>query len=95
MAAHTPADGWIGAGPLRKEDERFLNGAGMYVADIRMPGVQDIAFVRSQMAHALKLAPMLRNASRSSPPGSKSALVWVRRDNAYDASGSRHNLHLA
>src|SRR5229473_1003957 len=43
---------WIGASLLRKEDARFLLGHGKYIADLRMPGVQDVAFVRSQMAHA-------------------------------------------
>ena len=51
MADHA-ANGWIGARLLRKEDARHLIGAGMFVADIRMPGLQDVAFVRSQMAHA-------------------------------------------
>ena len=52
MAAHSPSDGWIGASLLRKEDARHLLGHGMFIADVRMPGVQDVAFVRSQMAHA-------------------------------------------
>ena len=52
MASHAPSDGWIGARLLRKEDARHLNGAGMFIADIRLPGMQDVAFVRSQMAHA-------------------------------------------
>ena len=52
MAAHAQSEGWIGASLLRKEDERYLLGHGMYIADIRMPGLQDVAFVRSQMAHA-------------------------------------------
>jgi carbon-monoxide dehydrogenase large subunit len=50
MAEHT--DGWIGARMLRKEDARHLLGDGMFIADIRMAGLQDVAFVRSQMAHA-------------------------------------------
>ena len=37
---------------LRKEDARHLHGRGMFIADVTMPGVQDIAFVRSQMASA-------------------------------------------
>ena len=53
MAAHSPGDGWIGASLLRKEDARHLHGHGMFIADVRMPGMQDIAFVRSQMAHAI------------------------------------------
>jgi carbon-monoxide dehydrogenase large subunit len=53
MAAHAPSDGWIGASLLRKEDARHLLGYGMFIADVRIPGVQDVAFVRSPMAHAL------------------------------------------
>jgi carbon-monoxide dehydrogenase large subunit len=50
--ANASSDSWIGARLLRKEDARYLLGAGMFIADIRMPGLQDVAFVRSQMAHA-------------------------------------------
>ncbi|WP_315799244.1 xanthine dehydrogenase family protein molybdopterin-binding subunit [Bradyrhizobium sp. SZCCHNRI3043] len=42
----------VGARLLRKEDDRFLRGRGQYVADIRLPGMKDVAFVRSPMAHA-------------------------------------------
>ena len=51
MAEHHEPDGWIGRSMLRKEDARFLAGAGLFVADIRLPGLQDIAFVRSPVAH--------------------------------------------
>jgi carbon-monoxide dehydrogenase large subunit len=53
MVSHSPSEGWIGASLLRKEDARHLLGHGMFIADLRMPGVQDVAFVRSQMAHAI------------------------------------------
>src|SRR5215813_7868586 len=43
---------WIGASLLRKEDARHLHGHGMFIADTNMPGTQEIAFVRSQRAHA-------------------------------------------
>jgi carbon-monoxide dehydrogenase large subunit len=46
------AAGWIGASLLRKEDARYLHGHGMFIADVHLPGVQDVAFVRSPMAHA-------------------------------------------
>ncbi len=46
------ANGWIGASLLRKEDARHLYGHGMFIADVQLPEVQDIAFVRSQMASA-------------------------------------------
>lgn len=42
----------VGARLRRKEDERFLRGRGQYVADIRMAGMRDVAFVRSPLAHA-------------------------------------------
>jgi carbon-monoxide dehydrogenase large subunit len=52
MAGDTASEGWIGASLLRKEDARHLLGHGMFIADVRIPGMQDVAFVRSQMAHA-------------------------------------------
>ncbi|MBO0333130.1 xanthine dehydrogenase family protein molybdopterin-binding subunit [Sneathiella sp. CAU 1612] len=42
----------IGARLMRKEDDRYLNGKGRYVADIRMPGMLELAFLRSPLAHA-------------------------------------------
>jgi aerobic carbon-monoxide dehydrogenase large subunit len=48
----TAGGGWIGASLLRKEDARYLFGRGMFIADVNVPGVQDVAFVRSPMAHA-------------------------------------------
>ncbi len=52
MKQETAGSGWIGASLLRKEDARYLFGRGMFIADVNVPGVQDIAFVRSPMAHA-------------------------------------------
>jgi aerobic carbon-monoxide dehydrogenase large subunit len=51
MAAHSQPESWIGASMLRKEDARHLDGRGMFIADVRLPGVRDIAFVRSQVAN--------------------------------------------
>jgi carbon-monoxide dehydrogenase large subunit len=42
----------VGASIRRKEDRRFLAGEGQYVGNIQMPGMLDVAFVRSPMAHA-------------------------------------------
>src|ERR1700732_1088709 len=42
----------VGARLLRKEDDRCMRGRGQYVADIRLAGLQDVAFVRSPLAHA-------------------------------------------
>jgi carbon-monoxide dehydrogenase large subunit len=42
----------VGARLVRKEDDRLLRGRGEFVADIRLAGMQDVAFVRSPVAHA-------------------------------------------
>jgi aerobic carbon-monoxide dehydrogenase large subunit len=51
-AAKPPSSQGVGARLHRKEDDRFLRGRGQYVADIRLPGLKDVAFVRSPLAHA-------------------------------------------
>ena len=42
----------IGHSIPRTEDARHLRGQGEFIADIRPPGTQDLAFVRSPLAHA-------------------------------------------
>ena len=42
----------VGVSVRRKEDDRFLRGKGQFVADIRLAGMKDVAFVRSPVAHA-------------------------------------------
>ncbi len=42
----------VGARVLRKEDDRLMRGRGQFVADIRLAGMHDVAFVRSPLAHA-------------------------------------------
>jgi len=41
----------IGSSPKRNEDQRFLDGKGEYVADIRVPGMSEVVFLRSPIAH--------------------------------------------
>ena len=36
----------VGASLLRKEDDRHLRGRGEFVADIRLPGTQEVVFLR-------------------------------------------------
>jgi carbon-monoxide dehydrogenase large subunit len=45
----------IGARLLRKEDGRLMRGRGQFVADLRLPHMQDVAFLRSPLAHAFIL----------------------------------------
>ncbi|MBV8393542.1 MAG: xanthine dehydrogenase family protein molybdopterin-binding subunit, partial [Alphaproteobacteria bacterium] len=42
----------VGASLPRKEDARFLHGQGRYVGDISRPGMLEVAFLRSPVAHA-------------------------------------------
>ena len=42
----------VGSRLIRKEDDRFMRGRGQFVADIHLAGMQDVAFVRSPVAHA-------------------------------------------
>ena len=53
MADGGAADGQgMGARVLRKEDARHLAGRGKFTSDFRRPGQQEMAFVRSPVAHA-------------------------------------------
>jgi carbon-monoxide dehydrogenase large subunit len=54
----------IGASALRREDARHLDGRGEFVSDIRLPGIRDVAFLRSPHAHA-------RIKSITAPPSAK------------------------
>lgn len=46
-----PKDHGIGASPKRREDVRFLTGAGNYTDDINMSGQAYVYFLRSDIAH--------------------------------------------
>src|SRR5262245_9678977 len=62
----------IGASVLRKEDDRFLRGGGCYVGDMELPGLLEVAFLRSPLAHA-------RIRAVRKPRGAE-ASVFVRDD---------------
>ncbi|HXG16766.1 MAG TPA: hypothetical protein VNK50_10985, partial [Calidithermus sp.] len=42
----------VGAEVKRKEDPRLVTGSAAYVADIAVPGLHHVVFVRSPHAHA-------------------------------------------
>ncbi len=42
----------VGSSVTRKEDERHLRGQGQFIADISLPGMLEMAFLRSPVAHA-------------------------------------------
>lgn len=62
----------IGARALRKEDARHLHGRGQFAGDIRLPGMRDVAFLRSPVAHAL--------ITRQSKPQGYKKLVFFHSD---------------
>jgi carbon-monoxide dehydrogenase large subunit len=72
MDTHGKTGTGIGARLRRKEDARFLAGKGNYVSDIAMPGLMDVAFLRSPAAHA-------RIRAVRAPAGSE-ALVFRAED---------------
>jgi len=41
----------VGARKVRKEDDRYMRGLGEYVGDMNMPGMLEVAFLRSPVAH--------------------------------------------
>lgn len=50
MKTQAPHQG-VGASLRRKEDKRFLAGEGEYVGNMKLPGMLEVAFVRSPIAH--------------------------------------------
>lgn len=44
---------WIGRPVRRREDRRFIRGEARYVADIVLPRMAEVAFIRSPHGHAL------------------------------------------
>jgi aerobic carbon-monoxide dehydrogenase large subunit len=58
LSVDSPADEsrrgtpWVGRSVRRKEDRPLVTGAGCYVADIDLPGMLEVALLRSVVAHA-------------------------------------------
>jgi len=75
-------DQGIGARLLRKEDDRYMRGRGQFVGDIRLPGMLDVAFLRSPLAHArvrgVHIPPAIR--SRVFIAGDLAGVSAIRAD---------------
>lgn len=56
----------VGARQIRREDDRLLRGKGRFVADIKMAGMQELAFLRSPLAHARIKAVAVPDSLRDS-----------------------------
>ncbi|SFH83195.1 xanthine dehydrogenase family protein molybdopterin-binding subunit [Albimonas pacifica] len=61
-----PKDFGIGASSKRREDVRFLTGAGRYTDDINLPGQAYAAILRSPVAHA-RINALDTSAARAAP----------------------------
>lgn len=66
-------NGIIGASVLRLEDNRHLSGRACFVADVQLPGIREVAFVRSNMAHA-------KIVSVVPPNGLKPGQFWTAKE---------------
>jgi aerobic carbon-monoxide dehydrogenase large subunit len=66
MMTHKPLPSTPTFQPLRREDTRLLTGAGSYVADLRLPGMLHLAFVRAGQAGA-RLRHIGSEAARQFP----------------------------
>lgn len=51
MAVVERSEKGVGAALQRKEDKRHLHGRGQFTSDLRFPGLRDVAFLRSPIAH--------------------------------------------
>lgn len=60
----------VGRPLTRLEDRRHLAGQGGFVADVRLPGTRDVAFLRSAVAHA-------RLGGIAVPPDAPHGSVWT------------------
>ncbi len=60
----------VGQSVFRREDDRYLRGKGEFIADIRLAGMRDLAFVRSPLAHA-------RILSVRKPPGHEAQVFTI------------------
>ena len=69
----TPRRNGVGARLLRREDTRHLNGRGTFVSDLRLPGLQEVAVLRSQMAHG-------RIVGVRKPDDAPADSVWTAAD---------------
>src|SRR5271170_7305 len=66
MAVSGEASAYIGKRIPRRELTRLIRGRGRYVADIKLPRMVHLAFVRSPYAHA-RIASIDAAAARAAP----------------------------
>src|SRR3984893_6139001 len=67
MAVEQKESSWLGRSIKRKEDDRFLQGRGNYVDDVKLPDMLHMAVLRSPFAHAR--IPSLETSEAKAAPG--------------------------
>ena len=80
---------YIGEALRRKEDYRFLTGAGNYTDDIRMENMTHAVFVRSPHAHA-NIVRIDKTAALAAPgwwPFWTARMWWTPKSTACPAAG--------
>jgi carbon-monoxide dehydrogenase large subunit len=85
-------DGAIGAPIRRREDQRFLTGAGQYVDDINRPGQTYAWILRSSVAHAI-----IKNVDTSkaeAAPGVVKILTGAALTNAVLGTQGIHDIDM-
>jgi carbon-monoxide dehydrogenase large subunit len=66
MAVEQKESTWLGRSLKRKEDDRFLQGRGNYVDDVKLPGMLHMAILRSPFAHA-RIRSIETSAAKEAP----------------------------
>lgn len=63
---HDPATSLIGSSVRRREDPRLVTGAGSFVGDVDVPGILEMAVLRSPYPHA-RITAIDTTAARAMP----------------------------
>ncbi len=79
------AERFTGASVRRTEDRRILTGRGRYIEDVRLPGMLEVAFLRSPMAHARIVSVDLSAAAQA--PGVVAVFDGSAMDRIASAAG--------
>ncbi|MFT4562539.1 MAG: carbon-monoxide dehydrogenase large subunit [Gammaproteobacteria bacterium] len=80
----------IGQSVPRKEDATILTGRSQYIADIRLPGMLHVAFLRAPFAHAKILN--IDSGAATILPGVE--LIWTGEDAARHTAGITASLQV-
>jgi len=69
---------YFGAKVKRKEDPRLLRGRGLFVDDIKLPGIVHLAILRSPHAHARIRSVDVSHSLQAEGVKTVVTLWWIR-----------------